>query len=123
MISLHPTNESQKYGRPNEATPAKWQADYTDFNAVAETVGTAAAPAATEKTRPDDVAAAPPIPPINGEKEIAEARPEGEKKRKKEEETPEERAERKRRKKEKKEKKEKRKSSSKKGEVGEAESE
>lgn len=102
----------QKYGRPNEATPAKWNAGYTDFNAPLDTNGTVAAPVKVDKTEPEDVKAAPPIPPTDGEATIAEATPaaNGEKKRKShDDETPEERAERKRRKKEKKEKKEKRK--------------
>ena len=65
-----------------------------------------------ETTSAGDVASAPPIPPVNGEAEIASAiKDEDEaKKRKHDGETEEERAERKRRKKEKKEKKEKRKS-------------
>ncbi|KAK5064889.1 centromere/microtubule-binding protein cbf5 [Exophiala bonariae] len=105
-----------KYGRPNEATPAKWTTEYTDYNAPD---GTAAVPP-KETTSKSDVLSAPPVAP-NGEQadtamsdETAAATVNGvdkDKKRKKHDgETPEERAERKRRKKEKKEKKEKRKS-------------
>lgn len=114
---------SQKYGRPNEATPAKWTAEYTDYNAPAE--GTVSAPV-KETTSQEDVLSAPPVAP-NGETSESMAldetpatngdavkvkTEEKDKKRKSKHdgETPEERAERKRRKKEKKEKKEKRKS-------------
>ncbi|KAI1611919.1 centromere/microtubule binding protein CBF5 [Exophiala viscosa] len=122
-----------KYGRPNEATPAKWASEYTDYNAPLTVDG---APVA-EKTSRSDVLSAPPIAP-NGETgdsmdlddtatavehtngDAASLGPkEKDKKRKKEKhegETPEERAERKRRKKEKKEKKEKRKSGASKAE-------
>ncbi|KAL2419793.1 H/ACA ribonucleoprotein complex subunit cbf5 [Exophiala dermatitidis] len=120
-----------KYGRPNEATPAKWQEQYTDYNAPLSAEGTTAAPV-QEKTSQSDVLAAPPVAPngetaesmdldtstaaatTNGDAPAAEGpkdAKEKDKKRKKHDgETPEERAERKRRKKEKKEKKEKRKS-------------
>ena len=106
----------QKYGRPNEATPAAWQASYKDFNAplnaaVSNSEGTAAAPPALT-TRSEDVLAAPAVAPT-GEVEVdpVTKNGNGEKKRKKhEDESPEERAERKRKKKEKKEKKEKRRS-------------
>lgn len=94
-----------KYGRPNEATPAKWNTEYKDFNAPLE--GSASAPVA-ETTTTEDVAAAPAIPAIespdadtsmvsNGVKDKKRKRHEGE--------TAEEKAERKRKKKEKKEKK------------------
>jgi H/ACA ribonucleoprotein complex subunit 4 len=94
-----------KYGRPNEATPAKWNTEYKDFHAPLD--GSAAAPV-TEPTSIEDVAAAPAVPATvdadvsmvsNGVSESA-------KKRKRHEgETAEEKAERKRKKKEKKEKK------------------
>merc|ERR1712093_687407 len=76
-----------KYGRANEATPAKWNNEYKDFNAPLE----GSAPAAT----PDaDVSM------------ISNGVEDGGKKRKRHEgETAEEKAERKRKKKEKKEKK------------------
>ncbi|KAK5459582.1 centromere/microtubule-binding protein cbf5 [Exophiala xenobiotica] len=118
-----------KYGRPNDATPAKWTSGYTDYNAPLEGSGpgSAAAPVA-EKTSQSDVLAAPPVAPNGGDAEAmdldetAAAAPttNGEKKEKRKSkhdgETPEERAERKRRKKEKKEKKEKRKSGASKAE-------
>ncbi|KAI9721455.1 MAG: centromere/microtubule-binding protein cbf5 [Candelaria pacifica] len=105
-----------KYGRANEATPAKWQKDYTDFNAPAD--GTTAQPVA-ETTATADVLIAPPIPPVD-----APAPPLGidtppptvvtdSKKRKRHEgETPEEKAERKRKKKDKKEKRKSKKADS-----------
>lgn len=125
-----------KYGRPNEATPATWQAGYTDYNAGAPTengtAGTFTAPLRAGKTDPADVAAAPAIRPApdagneddeERQKIAEEAAPvkegadmntstgeESKKRRKHDGETPEERAERKRRKKEKKEKKEARRS-------------
>ncbi|KAI4151917.1 MAG: hypothetical protein LQ340_003212 [Diploschistes diacapsis] len=115
-----------KYGRPNENTPAKWQDGYTDFNrtdtANAATSAAVESIPVKEQTSSNDVATAPPIPPVDGGEAIAEAAVSAatalpsaevdgkEKKRKKHEgETEEDRAERKRRKKEKKEKKEKRK--------------
>jgi H/ACA ribonucleoprotein complex subunit 4 len=88
-----------KYGRPNEATPAKWNTEYKDFNAplddssaapIAEAASTAAAAPAIDA----DVSMI-----SNGADDSA-------KKRKRHEgETAEEKAERKRKKKEKKEKK------------------
>jgi len=108
---VHLTNNTQKYGRPNEATPAKWHADYTDYNAPTD--GTAAQPV-TQQTSKSDVLAAPAVVPNGDAMEVDKPTTNGtseEKKRKKHEgETPEEKAERKRRKKEKKEKKEKKKS-------------
>ena len=110
-----------KYGRPNESTPAQWQATYTDFNAPgsAATNGVAAAAASkpvAEKTSAEDVLSAPPVAPTGeadaeavGGATKAEGAEKGEKKRKRPNETPEERAERKKKKKERKEKKEKRK--------------
>ena len=89
----------QKYGRTNEATPAKWQAEYKDYNASTESGS--AVPASEKKEGSDSVPSAAP----NGTSEAMEVdAPEanGEKRRKHEGETPEERAERKRRKKEKK---------------------
>lgn len=91
-----------KYGRPNEATPAKWNTEYKDFNAPLE--GSAPAPVAENHSR------APTLPALespeadadvsmvsNGVKDKKRKRHEGE--------TAEEKAERKRKKKEKKEKK------------------
>jgi H/ACA ribonucleoprotein complex subunit 4 len=99
----------QKYGRANEATPAKWNSEYKDYDAPAD--GTTPQPA-TGKTAKDDTSSAPPAAP-NGTSEAMEVdehktngEKEKEKKRKRHEgETPEEKAERKRKKKEKKEKK------------------
>jgi len=97
-----------KYGRANEATPAKWNAEYTDFSAPANSDDPK--PLA-EKTSAEDVQTAPPVAPT-GEVVIRETKTNGTaatdategKKRKHEEETPEQRAERKKKKKEKKEK-------------------
>jgi len=91
-----------KYGRPNEATPAKWNTEYKDFNAPLE----GSAPAYVAEI----ASSAPTLPTIeapetdadvsmvsNGVKDKKRKRHEGE--------TAEEKAERKRKKKEKKEKK------------------
>lgn len=118
-----------KYGRPNEQTPAAWKTGYTDFGDAAA----AAAPAATagapevlkEKTSKSDVMNSQPVPPTGGSgtsapaaesETVAEAVVPGtngetnggdaKKKRKHEDETPEEKAERKRKRAEKKAKKE-----------------
>jgi H/ACA ribonucleoprotein complex subunit 4 len=95
-----------KYGRPNEATPAKWNNEYKDFNAPLD--GSAAAPVA-ETTTVEDVAAAPAIPAVDADASMMSVdSPAADKKRKRHEgETAEEKAERKRKKKEKKEKKSK----------------
>lgn len=99
---------AQKYGRPNEATPAKWNAEYTDFGA----------PAGANNIEPVSVKGEIPPAPIieagaepasagarNGATADSPAETGDTKKRKRhEDETPEERAERKRKKKEKKEK-------------------
>lgn len=112
----------QKFGRPNDKTPAKWNTEYKDFNRT--DVDGASVPLA-QTTSTSDVLAAPPVAPT-GENE-AEAEVNGasdgeEKKSKKrksrgdaEEEADEDKAERKRKKKEEKAakkaaKKEKRKS-------------
>lgn len=93
-----------KYGRPNEATPAKWNSEYTDFTAPLE--GTVSAPIA-ETTTMSDVAAAPPVNSATEEAlAITNGSADDSKKRKRHDgETAEEKAERKRKKKEKKEKK------------------
>ncbi|KAJ9652798.1 centromere/microtubule-binding protein cbf5 [Neophaeococcomyces mojaviensis] len=119
-----------KYGQPNEKTPAKWNAEYQDYNAPADPSANdgpggplTSGPAGTaETTSRADVLSAPPVAPtgeiadqdagvpanphMNGDDSTKEKK----RKSKHEGETPEEKAERKRRKKEKKEKKEKRKS-------------
>ncbi|KAI9847804.1 MAG: centromere/microtubule-binding protein cbf5 [Sclerophora amabilis] len=109
-----------KYGRPNEATPSKWNAEYRDFNAPIN--GSVSHPIA-ETTSQQDVLSAPPVPPVDASMtDLADNTIENgdSKKRKRHEgETAEEKAERKRKKKEKKEKKEKRKSKSKKGDESE----
>lgn len=92
-----------KFGRTNEATPAKWQQGYTDYGAADAAAAAANVPAALEAPSPQkQIEAAP----------AAEEKPDEEsKKRKKHDgETAEEKAARKRAKKEKKEKKEKKKS-------------
>jgi len=128
-----------KYGRPNENTPAKWNAEYTDYNASAAE-GTTSAPVG-ETTFKSDVLAAPAVAPTgedgdtsmamdtparpapdaaseppttNGDSTLKIKKEEKDKKRKSSKhdgETPEERAERKKRKKERKEKKEKKRGS------------
>ena len=91
-----------KYGRPNEATPAKWNTEYKDFNAPLEGAPAAAseqaaAPAEEEPTVDADVS----MMSVDDDND-------NDKKRKRHEgETAEEKAERKKKKKEKKEKKEK----------------
>ncbi|KAK4455756.1 pseudouridine synthase [Podospora aff. communis PSN243] len=92
-----------KFGRPNESTPAKWNQSYKDFTAPADAAATEAAPEATPKKAEKE---AEPV----SEKKAEPAADEDDKKKRKskhEGETPEERAERKRQKKEKKEKKRK----------------
>ncbi|KAK1770673.1 centromere/microtubule-binding protein cbf5 [Phialemonium atrogriseum] len=86
-----------KFGRVNEATPAKWTEGYTDYNPQTATAAAESAPApaaeSTPQNAPDEMA-------------VDDAEDDDKKKRKKHEgETPEEKAERKRRKKEKKAKK------------------
>ena len=110
------TNTTQKYGRPNEATPAQWNAEYKDFNAPLENETTRQMKAASATTGNSDVLidssmTQPPAP-----SEILHTKMEADSKKRKrhEGETAEEKAERKRKKKEKKEKKEKRKSAVKK---------
>lgn len=93
-----------KYGRPNEATPAKWNTEYKDFNAPLD--GTTPAPVAQIEAKPEP-ATAPTSPAFDPDTSmVSNAADESGKKRKRHEgETAEEKAERKRKKKEKKEKK------------------
>ncbi|KFY10476.1 hypothetical protein V492_04996 [Pseudogymnoascus sp. VKM F-4246] len=100
-----------KYGRPNEATPAKWNTEYKDFNAPLEGAPAAApAPAEEEPTVDADVS----MVTVDDE--------DNDKKRKRHEgETAEEKAERKKKKKEKKEKKEKKSKKEKKDESDDSE--
>ena len=97
-----------KYGRSNEATPAKWNTEYKDFNAPLD--GTAVGPV-VESTSTEDFAASQAIPPSSATLDpdvsaISNGVSESVKKRKRHEgETAVEKAERKRKKKEQKEKK------------------
>ncbi|KAJ6012955.1 hypothetical protein N7522_003310 [Penicillium canescens] len=88
-----------KYGRTNEATPAKWKSEYKDFNAPLDAEESAAAPSIAPAPKED-----------SPEPVKAEADSEDKKRKRHEGETAEEKAERKKKKKEKKEKKERRKS-------------
>ncbi|KAL2038533.1 hypothetical protein N7G274_008872 [Stereocaulon virgatum] len=94
-----------KYGRPNEATPAKWNSEYKDFNAPLEN-GTAMeliGPSAPIKAeQPADAGATE--QPVKSSSPPAKEDGDSKKRKRHEGETAEERAERKRKKKEKKEK-------------------
>lgn len=98
-------NLQQKYGRPNEATPAKWNAEYKDFTAPLEN-GTAQTPKQINAPVATDEEQAQAGSTIKAPEESQASPPNEEgpsKKRKRhEDETAEEKAERKRRKKEKK---------------------
>ena len=85
-----------KFGRTNEATPAKWKEGYKDYSAATDAADTPEAKPAAALPEPEPTPAAAPAPEAEDDS----------KKRKKEDETPEEKAERKRRKAEKKAKKE-----------------
>lgn len=88
-----------KYGRANEATPAKWKSEYKDFSAPAEGEAAPAAAATSAAVVPSP-AATPAKPTASA---VATPDVDETKKRKKHEgETPDEKAERKRRKAEKK---------------------
>ncbi|EGD88191.1 centromere/microtubule-binding protein CBF5 [Trichophyton rubrum D6] len=95
-----------KYGRTNASTPAKWQAEYKDYDAqAAGTPNAAPAPGATTPAK-----AAPAAPAASSPEKEDEEMDDADKKRKRKDgETAEEREERKRLKKEKKEAKEKKK--------------
>ncbi|KAH8434703.1 pseudouridine synthase CBF5 [Aspergillus melleus] len=108
---LKSAGKLDKYGRTNEATPAKWKSDYKDYSAPdAESAQPAAEAPKAEVTAAPAEAAEPPSSP--NKMEVDEDKDDDDKKKRKRHdgETPEERAERKRKKKEKKEKKERRKS-------------
>lgn len=97
-----------KYGRPNEATPAKWNNEYKDFNAPLESSSSATLAISTSVK---DVTALPTSSAIEAAdvSTISNGVDDSGKKRKRHEgETAEEKAERKRKKKEKKEKRAKR---------------
>ena len=85
-----------KYGRPNDATPAKWSSEYKDFSADASAAAAAATPATPAKaSEAEDTPMEEAASPVADDSK--------DKKRKKHEgETAEEKAERKRRKAEKK---------------------
>ncbi|KAJ5043041.1 uncharacterized protein L3040_004429 [Drepanopeziza brunnea f. sp. 'multigermtubi'] len=98
-----------KYGRPNEATPAKWNTDYKDFNAPLEGGEAPASSAMVAPETPAKTAAAvssTAASPAGDVSMISNGAEESGRKRKRHEgETAEEKAERKRKKQEKKEKK------------------
>lgn len=91
-----------KYGRPNEATPAKWTDSYTDYSAAGAEAAAAKPTEASASELPQTVAPAAVVAATPKKEDGASA----DKKRKKHDgETPDEKAERKRRKAEKKAKK------------------
>lgn len=107
---LKSSGKLDKYGRMNEATPAKWKSDYKDYSAPEED---SAQPTVDVAAKQDVAPKEESSPEQNDSKmEIDDSKEDDEKKKRKrhEGETAEERAERKRKKKEKKEKKERRKS-------------
>ncbi|PYH30513.1 pseudouridine synthase CBF5 [Aspergillus neoniger CBS 115656] len=106
---LKSAGKLDKYGRANEATPAKWKNDYKDYSAPEEEGAQAVAqPVAKEEAAtPAEQTETPSSP---NKMDVDDDDDEKKKRKRHEGETPEERAERKRKKKEKKEKKERRKS-------------
>lgn len=92
---------SQKYGRSNEKTPAKWSDNYKDLGAPAPEAAPAT-PAKIEAPKPEADS-----DEEMGDKSASPVTEEKSKKRKHDGETAEEKAERKKKKKEKKEKKSK----------------
>lgn len=92
-----------KYGRPNEATPAKWTESYTDYNAPADESTPSKPTEAASSDLPQAVAPAAVV--AETPKTPKDKDSEGKKRKKHDGETPEEKAERKRRKAEKKAKK------------------
>ncbi|KAK0512998.1 hypothetical protein JMJ35_005015 [Cladonia borealis] len=100
-----------KYGRPNEATPAKWNAEYKDFTAPLEYVG----PETTQlkiEPKPEPAEEAQAASTANATVGSLPENGDTKKRKRHDGETPEERAERKRKKKEKKEKRKSKKDSS-----------
>ncbi|RDA93427.1 hypothetical protein CP533_2616 [Ophiocordyceps camponoti-saundersi (nom. inval.)] len=107
---LKASGKLDKYGRPNEATPATWKSDYKDFST--DDVAVAAAATATSSSAPASVPQPPPPPPsttaaatttaMETDQPSAADETETKKRKKHEGETLEEKAERKRRKAEKK---------------------
>ncbi|RMJ24461.1 centromere microtubule-binding protein CBF5 [Aspergillus sp. HF37] len=107
---LKSSGKLDKYGRTNEATPAKWKSDYKDYSAQEEPSDQPQAEAAAPKEEAPPAEAEEPSSP-QGKMDVDDDKDDEKKKRKRHEgETAEERAERKKKKKEKKEKKERRKS-------------
>lgn len=92
-----------KYGRPNEATPAKWNTEYKDFNAPLDASG-ATPMAVIENVAATKEISAPPAVDADVSM-ISNGADDGKKRKRHDGETSEEKAERKRKKKEKKEKK------------------
>ncbi|KAI9037370.1 pseudouridine synthase CBF5 [Aspergillus affinis] len=105
---LKSAGKLDKYGRTNEATPAKWKSDYKDYTAP-EGESATEAPKAEVTAAPAEATELPSSP---NKMEVDDEKDDDDKKKRKRHdgETPEEKAERKRKKKEKKEKKERRKS-------------
>ncbi|KAL9084360.1 MAG: hypothetical protein Q9159_005268 [Coniocarpon cinnabarinum] len=62
-----------KYGRPNENTPATWNEKYVDYNQPEVDLETALKSQVAEKTAKDEVFEAPPKNPATGEAEVKEA--------------------------------------------------
>ncbi|KAG8532084.1 centromere/microtubule-binding protein cbf5 [Bacidia gigantensis] len=100
-----------KFGRPNESTPAKWNAEYKDYAPPVEDGFSKPSKKAEEPKAPDsktdDQAVAGANAASPNQKAGSQQNEKKEKRKHREDETPEQRADRKRRKKEKKEKKEK----------------
>ncbi|KAF2474206.1 pseudouridylate synthase family protein [Lindgomyces ingoldianus] len=95
------SGQLDKFGRPNDKTPAKWTTEYKDFSAPNGQADVTMA----ETTASAEVLAAPALPLTGADaEEEAVAKPK-KRKHRDEETTPEDEAERKRKKKEKKEKK------------------
>lgn len=108
-ILLTLSNNWQKFGRPNEKTPAKWNSEYKDY-------GPPAGPDVTmgETTSANDVMTAPPVPPTGlpdagADVETTTPAKESKKRKSRDDDNAEDEEERKRKKKEKKDKKEKKK--------------
>lgn len=92
-----------KYGRPNEATPAKWNTDYKDFNAPLDASGATPMAVIENVAAPKEISAPPAVDADVSM--ISNGADDGKKRKRHDGETAEEKAERKRKKKEKKEKK------------------
>lgn len=99
---LKANDKLDKFGRPNDATPAKWTSEYKDFSATDDSAAAAAAAgvASTPKKPTEDSS----VTKMDISKPETPATEDGDKKKRKkhEGETPDEKAERKRRKAEKK---------------------